>query len=143
MQLETARASDLIEANGNSANISFPNLTSAGSMILRNISSISLPALTLLSGDLLLEHIYLTDFAVDKLSVVQALTLLENTNLNYTSFQALLSGASIDIRNDTRLISLSSEKLGSVGSTNVGGNLTRYATPSCTSRSILNSVKIW
>jgi hypothetical protein len=129
MQLETARLSVLIEANGNSAEISFPNLTSAGSMTLRNISSISLPVLTLLSGDLLLEHAYLTEFAVDKLSVVQALTVVDNANLDDTSFQALLSATSIDIGNNTQLSSLSFEKLGSVGNTSVGGNLTRYVTP--------------
>lgn len=134
LPLETAKVGIWIEANGNAANVSLPDLTSAGSITLSNVSEISLPSLSFVSGALLLQGTYISGFAVDKLSVISdALTMHSNAKLNGTSFQGLLSAGSIDIANNTGLSSLSFDKLSGVGAVTISGNLTSVDMPVLTS----------
>ncbi|CZR54537.1 uncharacterized protein PAC_04421 [Phialocephala subalpina] len=134
LPLETAKVGIWIEANGNAANVSLPDLTSAGSITLRNVSGISLPSLSFLSGGLLLQGTYISGFAVDKLSVISdALTMHDNDKLNDTSFQGLLSAGTIDVANNTKLSSISFDKLSRVENVTISGNLTNIDMPELTS----------
>ncbi|KAF4631368.1 hypothetical protein G7Y89_g6762 [Cudoniella acicularis] len=130
LPLKTASDFFTVAANGNSVVLSLPSLTSAGSMLLQNVSSVSLPALNYVSGSLLLNGLFVENFTADSLSVVtQALTITNNKNLNYSSFAGLLSAGSIDVGNNALLTSMTFPKLSIVGNATIDGNFTSLGMP--------------
>jgi hypothetical protein len=91
LPFETAKDVITVSFNGPLVNLSLPQLTSAGHIILRNIAAASLPSLNFLSDIFTLLETSVTELALDSLSVASLnLTLLYNDNLTTTSFQGLL-----------------------------------------------------
>ncbi|RDW85337.1 hypothetical protein BP6252_02927 [Coleophoma cylindrospora] len=130
LPLETAKVGIWIESNGYNLHLNLTQLTSAGSITLKNISMVSLPSLSFLSGGLSLIDTSVLEFTADSLSVVtQDLIMLDNSNLSDTSFQGLLSAGSINIKNNTGLNSISFEKLSRVPNVSIGGSFTSIEMP--------------
>ncbi|KAL2071197.1 hypothetical protein VTL71DRAFT_12432 [Oculimacula yallundae] len=139
LPLETAKNRINIQANGRSIRVSLPKLTSAGSMILRNISSISMPALSFLSGGLLFSGANASTITAENLTVItQGLSVVNNANLSTISFPELLSAGSIQIANNTGLTSLDFDKVGRLGNVSIAGNITSLDLPGLTTADIFH-----
>lgn len=126
LPLEASSVSINIVQNGLKLAVDFPSLKTAGTINLSRISSISMQALTYLSGRLLLLNSGLTKFNVDTLTVVGTnLTIQNNANLVSTSFQGLLSADSIDITNNSALVAVGLGKFGDASDINIEGDFTK------------------
>lgn len=128
LPLETAKTRITMAANGVNADVNLPQLTSAGSVILKNISTVSMPSLSFLSGSLSLQSSYMTNFSVDSLSVItQDLYLQDNVQLRKASFAGLLSAGSMEITNNSALTNMTFEKLSRAERVSFSGKFSRYA----------------
>ncbi|PMD43059.1 hypothetical protein L207DRAFT_563830 [Hyaloscypha variabilis F] len=143
LPLETSKQGIEFTSNGISLNVTLPQLTTAGSITLNNVSFAFFPSLSFLSGSLSVQGNSITALTADSLSVVtQDVILTENADLKEVSFQGLLSAGSIDIEENPLLTTLNFGKLARAGDVNIGGNITVIEMPVLTSVNntfILNS----
>ncbi len=124
-----------ISANGNSLDVSFPNLIWAASMNFRNVSTISIPSLSKVNGSLGFYGNYMTNIAAPNLTTVGSysdgtgsLAFVANANLKNISLPALTSvGGADQVANNTALTSISFDALSTVGGAiDFSGNFTTY-----------------
>jgi hypothetical protein len=114
---------DVSSTNG----VSFdaPNLTSAGTVIIRNCSSVSFPVLQDASDILALIGNTFESFLAPNLTWVGGLVVDDNTALNNMSFPALTavngSNSTLDISNNTKLMAIGG--FGALVTVNGGVNL--------------------
>jgi hypothetical protein len=130
-----------INANGNSLEVTFPNLIWAANMTFRNISSISIPSLAAVNGSLGFYGNYMTSIAAPNLTSVGSfsdgrgsLAFVANTKLANISMPLLKSvGGADQISNNTDLGAISFPALSTVGGAiDFSGNFTTPELPGLT-----------
>jgi hypothetical protein len=130
-----------INSNGNSLEVSFPNLIWAANMTLRNVSSISIPSLATVNGSLGFYGNYMTDIAAPNLTSVGStatgqgsLAFVANGKLANISMPLLKSvGGADQIANNTDLDSISFPSLSVVGGAiDFSGNFSTPSLPALT-----------
>jgi hypothetical protein len=130
-----------INANGNSLDVSFPNLIWAANMTFRNISSISIPSLATVNGSLGFYGNYMTSIAAPNLTTVGSysdgtgsMAFVANAKLNNISMPSLTSvGGADQIANNTDLGGISFPALSTVGGAiDFSGNFTTPILPALT-----------
>jgi hypothetical protein len=127
LPLETAKNNITIASNGRDSEVYLSHLTSAGSIILREVSSIAIPVLKDLSGQLLIQGSSATNITADSLKVVtRDIYMHDNSELISLSFQALFSVRSIDIANNSELNSFGFGQLAEAGNINITGDFRRF-----------------
>jgi hypothetical protein len=133
-----------INSNGNSLDVSFPNLIWAANMTLRNVSSITIPSLAVVNGSLGFYGNFMTSIIAPNLTSVGnfatgqgGLAIDANGNLANISMPLLKSvGGADQIANNTDLQAISFPALASVGGAiDFSGN---FSTPDLPA---LNNVK--
>ena len=93
--------------NSGGQSISFPDLLTAGQIILRNASSIDIPKLSSVSGTLGLYGNTVQSFAFRNMTYVGALVINDNSNLDNITFSQLTpfngTNSTLQIANTTKL----------------------------------------
>jgi hypothetical protein len=113
--------------NHGSSNVNLSQLTTCGSMLLGNVSGLTLSSLSLVTGGIVLGYSSITNFTAESLSNIgQALYLHDNPLLNSLSLQGLISAGSIDIVNNPSLGLINFPQLSTAGNITISGNLSRY-----------------
>lgn len=109
--IKTTFEVDINEKNNGGQSVSLPNLETAGQIIIRNSSSLSIPKLSSVSGTLGLYGNSLDSVQFSNLSYVGALVINDNTKLANTSFPMLSvingTNATMQIANNTKLDAIS------------------------------------
>lgn len=130
-----------INSNGNSLEVSFPNLIWAANMTLRNVSSISIPSLATINGSLGFYGNYMTDIAAPNLTAVGStatgqgsLAFVANGKLANISMPLLSTvGGADQIANNTDLTGISFPALTIVGGAiDFSGNFSTPQLPALT-----------
>ncbi|RMZ77510.1 hypothetical protein DV737_g4324, partial [Chaetothyriales sp. CBS 132003] len=95
-------------ANGRDLDISFPNLEEAANLTFRNVSSISMPSLATVEGDLGFYTDTFTSFSAPNLTKTGgSLAIVDSPNLKSLSFPKLVTiGGGFQIANNTNLKSI-------------------------------------
>jgi hypothetical protein len=132
-QITNITSSVNINANGNSLDVSFPNLIWAANMTLRNVSSISIPSLAVVNGSLGFYGNYMTSILAPNLTSVGStatgqgsLAFVANGELANVSMPLLKTvGGADQIANNTALSAISFPALTTVGGAiDFSGNFT-------------------
>lgn len=117
----------IISANKNSLSIEFPNLVSAQNLTFRNTSSISVPSLANLTGELGLFGNYISNFSAPNLTTCADLDFDGNadlTEINLPLLSSLTGGLAIS--NNDKLDTISFPKLSKVqGAIDLTGDYTK------------------
>jgi hypothetical protein len=117
----------IISANNNKLNIEFPNLVSAQNLTFRNTSSISVPSLANLTGELGLFGNYISNFSAPNLTTCADLDIDDNadlTDINLPLLSTLTGGLAIS--NNDKLDIISFPKLSKVqGAIDLTGDYTK------------------
>jgi hypothetical protein len=122
-----------INANGNSLDVSFPNLIWAANMTLRNVSTVSIPSLATVNGTLGFYGNYMTSIAAPNLTSVGStatgagsLAFVANGKLANLTMPLLKTvGGAVQIANNTALAAISFPSLTTVGGAiDFSGNFT-------------------
>ncbi|KUL84313.1 hypothetical protein ZTR_07556 [Talaromyces verruculosus] len=124
----------IISANNNKLNIEFPNLVSAQNLTFRNTSSISVPSLANLTGELGLFGNYISNFSAPNLTTCADLDFDDNadlTDINLPLLSTLTGGLAIS--NNDKLDIISFPKLSKVqGAIDLTGDYTNVSLPALT-----------
>ncbi|KUJ12113.1 uncharacterized protein LY89DRAFT_222311 [Mollisia scopiformis] len=130
-----------INSNGNSLEVSFPNLIWAANMTLRNVSSINIPSLATVNGSLGFYGNYMTNIAAPNLTSVGStatgqgsLAFVANAKLANISMPMLATvGGADQIANNTDLTGISFPALSIVGGAiDFSGNFSTPSLPALT-----------
>jgi hypothetical protein len=124
----------IISANNNKLNIEFPNLVSAQNLTFRNTSTISVPSLANLTGELGLFGNYISNFSAPNLTTCADLDFDDNTELTAINLPMLttLTGG-LAISNNDKLDTISFPKLSKVqGAIDLTGDYTNVSLPALT-----------
>lgn len=124
----------IISANKNSLNVEFPNLVSAQNLTFRNTSSISVPSLANLTGELGLFGNYFSNFSAPNLTTCADLDFDNNAALTQISLPQLTSlTGGLAISNNDKLMTISFPKLAKVqGAIDLTGDYTNVSLPALT-----------
>jgi len=122
-QVANITSSVNINANGDSLDVSFPNLIWAANMTMRNVSSISIPSLAVVNGSLGFYGNYMTDVAAPNLTAVGSsatgqgsLAFVANGKLANISMPLLQTvGGADQVANNSALTGISFPALTYVG----------------------------
>jgi hypothetical protein len=132
-QIANVTSSVNINANGNSLDVSFPNLIWAANMTFRNVSTVSIPSLHTINGSLGFYGNYMSSIAAPNLTSVGStatgqgsLAFVANAKLANISMPLLKTvGGADQIANNTALGSISFPALTTVGGAiDFSGNFT-------------------
>lgn len=130
-----------INSNGNSLDVSFPNLIWAANMTLRNVSSITIPSLATINGSLGFYGNYMTSISAPNLTSVGStatgagsLAFVANGKLANISMPLLKTvGGADQIANNTALTGISFPALTTVGGAiDFSGNFSTPELPALT-----------
>lgn len=117
---------DSNDKNNGGQSVSCPNLVSAGAIIIRNSSSLSIPKLSGLAGTLGIYGNTFSGVSFPKLSYAGAVVMNDNTKLTNTSFPMLFTingtNSTFQIANNTLLTAITGFPL----LENVDGNVNLY-----------------
>ncbi|KAL0256889.1 cell wall protein Ecm33 [Diplodia seriata] len=117
--LDTVDTSISFESNGFNANneISLPVLATAADMAFRNATSVSIPSLTNITGDLFVAGAEGATFSAGSLEEIgSTLTVVDSESLSNLSFPALAAvGGSVNISHNPNLTSLAFASLQTIG----------------------------
>jgi hypothetical protein len=143
-QIANITSSVNINSNGNSLDVSFPNLIWAANMTFRNVSTVSIPSLAVVNGSLGFYGNYMSSIAAPNLTSVGStangqgsLAFVANAKLSNISMPLLKTvGGADQIANNTALYTISFPALTTVGGAiDFSGNFTTPSLPA------LNNVK--
>lgn len=95
-------------ANGLNLDIQFPNLQSAANLTFRNVTSISMPSLSLVQGSLGLYSNYFESFAAPNLtSTGNTIAVIDSSELSNLSFPMLQRiGGGLQLANNSKLLDI-------------------------------------
>ncbi|KAL1634282.1 cell wall protein Ecm33 [Diplodia intermedia] len=141
--LDTVDTSISFESNGFNANKVFlPVLATAADLTFRNATSVSIPSLTNITGDLFVTGAEGVTFSAGSLEEIgSTLTMVNSESLSNLSFPALATvGGSMNISHNPNLTSLAFASLQTIGGdVDLDGNFTSVTFPSLrTLRGALN-----
>jgi len=124
-----------IDSNGQDLAIELPNLVSAGSLIFRNTSSVSIPSLASVNGTLGFYENYLTTISAPNLTTVTGqLAFVANPSLSNITMDSLTTVQGFQIANNSALLKVdgfqSLKKI--TGALDVTGNFTSIELPDLT-----------
>jgi BspA type Leucine rich repeat region (6 copies) len=117
----------IISANSNKLDVEFPNLLTASNMTFRNTSTISLPSLANLTGELGLIGNYITNFTAPNLTTCADLDFEDNSDLTTISLPELVTiTGGLYISNNEDLLTIEFPKLATVaGAIDITGDYTK------------------
>ena len=122
--LETIKGALRFQANGSPFNVSFPELVWAANMTLQNISSLSVPKLSVVNGSLGVVSSFLSELMVPNLTTIGitpngndgGLSIQSNAQLTNLSLPMLTkSGGALSVENNTKLEDIEFPTLNYVG----------------------------
>jgi len=124
-----------IDSNGQDLAIELPNLVSAGGLIFRNTSSVSIPSLATVNGTLGFYENYLTSISAPNLTTVTGqLAFVANPSLSNITMDSLTTVQGFQIANNTALLKV--DGFGALkkitGALDVTGNFTSVELPKLT-----------
>ncbi|OKL59140.1 Protein ecm33 [Talaromyces atroroseus] len=124
----------IISANSNKLDVEFPNLVTASNMTFRNTSTISVPSLANLTGELGLFGNYITNFTAPNLTTCADLDFEDNSKLASISLPELVHvTGGLAISNNADLMTINFPKLSTVaGAIDITGDYTNVSLPSLT-----------
>ncbi|KKY14350.1 putative gpi-anchored cell wall organization protein ecm33 [Diplodia seriata] len=132
--LDTVDTSISFESNGFDANeISLPVLATAADMAFRNATSVSIPSLTNITGDLFVAGAEGATFSAGSLEEIgSTLTMVDSESLSNLSFPALAAvGGSVNISRNPNLTTLAFASLQTIGGdVDLDGTFTSITFPS-------------
>lgn len=124
----------IISANNNKLEIEFPNLVTASNMTFRNTSTISVPSLANLTGELGLFGNYISNFSAPNLTTCTDLDIEDNSDLSSISLPLLKTvNGGLTISNNDDLYTIDFPVLTTVtGAVDLTGDYTNVTMPDLT-----------
>ena len=128
MNLSNITTSLTLQANAKSLQASFPSLQTALNMTFRNVSSVSVPALSTVNGSLVFDDNFFTGFSAPNLTTSGGISFVGNSQLTNISLPMLTTiNGGYQIANNTALLSVDGfQQLKTVaGAIDFSGNMTK------------------
>jgi len=121
-----------VQSNGQKLSVILPNLTTAGSLQIKNTTTLSIPALQTVNGTLQFLENFFTNISIPKLtSVMSGIAIDGNPSLSGISMGALTTTGGLQIENNTDLLSVNGfPKLTTIdGALEATGNFSTFQLP--------------